>query len=374
MVRHPNPFKPTAGANPPLLVGRGELIDLFADSLADGPGAPGRLTLYSGPRGVGKTVMLNAVGERAAEEFQWRVIHETATKGFLERIKSHAEQMLAEMKPRSRKLTGVSVPVLSVSLSDDPTSVELGLRQALTEVIESLEAHGTGLLLTIDEIQMADLEELKQFSATVQHLVREDREIAVVMAGLPTGINKLLDEKSGTTFLRRADRYSLVNVDLGEVSEALKETIEANGRLIGKAALQQAAAATGGYPFMMQLVGYHIWRKATSKRIDSAAVEAGVDAARTRLGALVHATALKDLSEVDRTFLLAMAQDSGPSQLSSIAERMEKSNSYLSVYRSRLLDAGMIRTTKYGSVDFALPFLREYLQTHGAHEEMASRL
>jgi hypothetical protein len=38
-----NPFKPTAGANPPLLVGRDELIDEFAESIEDGPGAPMRL-------------------------------------------------------------------------------------------------------------------------------------------------------------------------------------------------------------------------------------------------------------------------------------------------------------------------------------------
>ena len=32
-----NPFKPTAGATPPLLVGRSRVIEEFLESLDDGP-------------------------------------------------------------------------------------------------------------------------------------------------------------------------------------------------------------------------------------------------------------------------------------------------------------------------------------------------
>lgn len=48
-----NPFKPTFGVSPPLLVGRESLLDDFSDALADGPGAAGRATLYTGARGAG---------------------------------------------------------------------------------------------------------------------------------------------------------------------------------------------------------------------------------------------------------------------------------------------------------------------------------
>ncbi len=62
-----NPFKPSFGASPPLLVGRDSLIEEFAEALEDGPGSAGRATLYTGARGCGKTVMLNAVEDRAKE-------------------------------------------------------------------------------------------------------------------------------------------------------------------------------------------------------------------------------------------------------------------------------------------------------------------
>lgn len=57
--RKRNPFQPTFGKSPLVLAGRDDLIEAFSDSILDGPGAPGRATLYTGPRGSGKTVMLN---------------------------------------------------------------------------------------------------------------------------------------------------------------------------------------------------------------------------------------------------------------------------------------------------------------------------
>lgn len=63
------PSTPTFGASPPILAGRGELIEEFGGALEDGPGAPGRATIYSGARGTGKTVLLNAVEARGP--FPW---------------------------------------------------------------------------------------------------------------------------------------------------------------------------------------------------------------------------------------------------------------------------------------------------------------
>ncbi len=62
-----NPFKPSFGASPPLLVGRDTLIEEFAEALEDGAGSAGRATIYTGACGCGKTVMLNAVEDGAKE-------------------------------------------------------------------------------------------------------------------------------------------------------------------------------------------------------------------------------------------------------------------------------------------------------------------
>ena len=55
---NPNPFKPTAGKRPPMLIGRESVIEDFEEGLDNGAGAPGRLMLITGNRGCGKTVLL----------------------------------------------------------------------------------------------------------------------------------------------------------------------------------------------------------------------------------------------------------------------------------------------------------------------------
>lgn len=57
-----------------------------------------------------------------------------------------------------------------------------------------------------------------------------------------------------------------------------------------------------------------------------------------------------------------MAASDGPSPTVSVAQRMGKTPNYAATYRKRLLDAFVIRETERGEVDFAVPFLREYLR------------
>ena len=105
-----NPFKPTAGANPPLLVGRDVLVEEFLESIEDGPGAPGRITIFTGPRGIGKTVMLNTVAERVQSDHQWLVIDETATTGFVNRLTAASRVLLDPEAATRRRVKAVTLP------------------------------------------------------------------------------------------------------------------------------------------------------------------------------------------------------------------------------------------------------------------------
>ena len=90
----------SAGVSPPLLVGRDELLEDFVEALEDGPGSAGRATLYTGARGAGKTVMLNAVEDRAREH-GWLIVSETATPGFVSRMtRSTSHGCCATSTPR----------------------------------------------------------------------------------------------------------------------------------------------------------------------------------------------------------------------------------------------------------------------------------
>ncbi|MEJ5913999.1 hypothetical protein [Pseudokineococcus sp. 1T1Z-3] len=65
--------------------------------------------------------------------------------------------------------------------------------------------------------------------------------------------------------------------------------------------------------------------------------------------------------------------DDGPSRTVDVATRIERDMRYQSVYRDRLIAAGVIRPAGHGLVELAVPYLGEYLREHAARYEMADR-
>lgn len=367
-----NPFKPTAGATPPMLVGRQPILDEFQESIEDGPGAPGLLQLLAGARGVGKTVMLTELGDVALTN-GWVVIHETAGPSTLNRIGRQARAARVELgaPDRAGGATSWKLKVPLVEIDHQPKAPVAEDRTWFDEVnalLDALRPHQTGVCITVDEIHSLTDPLLHELATQMQMFIRHDRPISLIMAGLPGAIADLLaGEDKPTTFLRRAERPEMQDVAIADVAAAFQHTITQTGRSIETDLAQQCAESTGGYPFMIQLVGYHVWRQGKTGPVTPDHVRAGVDAARARIGNLVHAPALKDLSDVDRSFLVHMAADDGPARVSEVGARMGRDPNYANVYRGRLIAAGMIHPAGHGLVDFEMPYMREYLREHATH-------
>jgi hypothetical protein len=124
---------------------------------------------------------------------------------------------------------------------------------------------------------------------------------------------------------------------------------------------------TRGYPFLIQLVGSQVWRlRKSESEISMESAREGVADALRRLGRLVYEPALADASDIDKSFLLAMAKDNGPSRMKDIQQRLAIGANFASQYRLRLIASELIESTSHGYVDFALPYLRDYLREHAA--------
>ncbi|MGH2865987.1 MAG: ATP-binding protein [Solirubrobacteraceae bacterium] len=366
-----NPFLASFGVSPPLLVGREDMLEDFVVALEDGPGSAGRATLYTGARGAGKTVMLNAVEDRAREQ-GWLVVSETATAGFVSRMtQQHLPRLLRDFDPDSvrRRMSGVTAPLNLGAVAWDTIEahiVQAGLRNQVEMLTDLLAEHRTGILITLDEIHRNQIEELRELATVVQHAFRENRELALVGAGLAASVSDVVNDDV-LTFLRRAERHTLGSVARADVERAFREPIQAAGRRISDHALQVMVDGARGYPFLLQLVGAHTWRvNPSAPEITVNDATDGVARARRRLGALIHEPALGAASDVDKSFLLAMAQDDSPSKMADIQQRLGVDVNYASQYRLRLIAAELIHSTRRGYVDFALPYLREHLREHPA--------
>ena len=353
-----NPFKPTAGKMPPAIIGREDVIEEFIEGLENGAGAPGRLMRIAGVRGTGKTVLLGEIGNIASSR-GWMVVDEVATEGLCTRIFNRV------MPSKQVASSTVEPSILGVSLgSVQIEHIGPTLRDALASAIKK---NGHGLLITLDEVQDAVLDEVRTLAIVLQQLIGDDFDIAFVFAGLPSMIDGVINGKT-LTFLRRAVPFELRAVDTLEVALSLEETLGESGMSASDAVVRRLADASQGYPFLIQLVGYYAWQLAKRRglgSIDGDTAEQGVAIARDRFDSMVIEPALQRVSDVPLAYLLAMALDGGAtSNTSDLVDRTGKTSQQLSSCRARLLRDSLIEAPAYGKISFAVPYMADYLNAH----------
>lgn len=365
-----NPFKPTAGAEPPILIGRDRVISDFQDALLEGTGAPGRLMRITGPRGSGKTVLLTELGDMARKR-GWRVIDVTAGDHLLEDIISFASAGIAA---KSAELQADFGPIKAhASLASADGSAEL--RKTLMRLASGLQKKGAGLLVTVDEIQDADEGDVRELAATVQHLIRERMDIAFLFAGLTTGVMDVLNGKA-LTFLRRAKPEELGAIPLDEVRQSMRQTMNDAGLAVEDDALDYLVPETEGYAYLIQLVGYCVFASARRHAQDARVVtledaRQGVEEAFETFASSVQEAAVAGISERAMRYLLAMSRGGRNVRTAWIAEQMGLEPSLLTSTRRSLIQAQVIEAPSRGIVRFAIPHMAKFLQEN--EETLLSR-
>ena len=366
-----NPFSPTFGAAPPVIAGRDDILDNIEDAFETGHTHPDYTTLFLGVRGSGKTVMLDAA-QAIAQSKGWLTLSEDAwPTGLLGRLTRAAERLLGELdEDPSRRVRSVTAAGFGVEWepvapsTDGGLEAAEGLRLVLSVLGDALRDRGTGLIVTLDELLSADLDEIRQFGAVMQHVSRrEKRPIAFAGAALPQ-FEEELESDDAATFLQRCSRYDMERLDDTATRLAISKPIEDRDAEIDPEALDQAVAASSGYAFMVQLVAFHTWAAAPDEPswIGKTEVAKGIAEAQRRVGRLVLGPTWRGLSDVDRRFLIAMAMDDGESRLSEVASRLDVDVGYAGVYRQRLIRAGMIVSTGRGRIDLAHHAARDWIR------------
>ena len=362
-----NPFRPTFGASPRVWAGRDAVLQDFGRALQGGPGNPDRSLLISGSRGIGKTVLLTELEDIAIQQ-GWVVLRASARENMQQvLVESTIPEAIARLEERpKRQLTGFSVAGIgSVSTHITDSEPAQRLVTQLRRLIDLL--HDTGVLITIDEVQDVDPDDLTQIAIAYQDLVRDDLPVAVAMAGLTRGINQLLD-LPGATFLRRARHYELGPLTLEDARRAFEETSQEGGIVF--AAADQAAELSQGYPYLVQLLGFLAWERAVEdslSTIDANVITLATPDAVERLGLQVHQPALRDVPPKQLEFLQTMAlleEQAGTPEVpvAHVAELMGTTTTSVSDTRQKLIDRDLVTPAGWGLVEFAQPYLGQYLR------------
>ena len=370
-----NPFRPTFGASPHHWAGRQTILDDFREGITDGPGDPHRSLIISGARGIGKTVLLTELEDIAAEA-GWIVLRATGREDTVEvLVDSTIPEKIRQLDPPAKRtLAGVGVTGLGRievdQVAEDRPAPTLSSR--MRELLALLS--GAGVLITVDEVQDADPDALSALANAYQDLVRDDEEVALVMAGLSHGVGQLLD-LPGTTFLRRARRYELGPLTDSDAAITLRETAESGGLPFEERAVPAAVEIARGYPYLVQLVGYLAFRTAArdnSGTISRSDVEAIREEAVETMGVQVHHPSLKGLPPAQLNYLQAMSDlafdagvDAAAVSTSEIAAELGKTPNATTDTRGKLLERGLIDAAGWGRVAFTLPYMANFLRGGG---------
>ena len=288
-----NPYRPGAGLMPTYLAGRDEDIENI-ERLFDAlnMNIPTQSIIFSGLRGVGKTVLINKLQKIAEDkEIFCRHIEVEELNDFIAQIAACAQAFLRKVSAKEKFRNLIQKPldaIKSLVVSFDPNENTFSLSvqerelyksnsltQSLTEVFiaigETAYKTETPICFFVDEIQYMKSEELGALISALHRTNQLGYPVMVVGAGLPKIYKMLSDEKSYSERL-------FIYKEIGSLTEEQSQkaiTIPAGklGVEYSKEAVERIIAVTKGYPFFIQQMCQIVYQKSQDKYIDCVHVE-----------------------------------------------------------------------------------------------------
>jgi hypothetical protein len=398
-----NPYAPGAGQRPPELAGRDvelETFDVVLERVARG--RPERSLVLTGLRGVGKTVLLNAL--------RWGAVRRGWGTGKLEArpdqplrrpLSSALHQAVRELshpkpddvdhvlgvirafaqreagvdaKLRDRWNPGIDAP--AVKGRADSGDIEIDLVELFTDLGGLAADVGKGVAVFIDEMQDLGPDDVSALCAACHEISQSGLPLIVVGAGLPHLPAVLSASKSYSERLfryQRIDRLTREGADRALGAPAAEE-----GADFTEEALAAMYAATGGYPYFIQAYGKVVWDLAPRSPITSEDVAVARPEAESELAVGFFGSRFERATPGERDYLRAMADaavaiaersadeldDIQSVPTSDVAAGLGKKPQSLSPARDSLLKKGLIYSGERGRIAFTVPHFGRYLREH----------
>ena len=392
-----NPYAPGAGQRPPELAGRDTELTAFDIALERVErGRPERSLILTGLRGVGKTVLLNALRSKALDRGWGTGKVEARPDTSLRRPLTSAlhaavrelsvrhlapdrvSEVLAVVKafglranPSGSKLADRWTPAidgLHAIGRADSGDMEIDLLELLTDVASLATDVGAGVAVFLDEMQDLTPADVSALCAACHELSQTGAPLVVVGAGLPHLPSVLSASKS---YSERLFRYVRIDrLDPDGVERALLAPAEREGATWAPDALRAMGATSGGYPYFVQAYGKAAWDHAARSPITAADVSVAAPEAEAELAVGFFGSRYERATPAEREYLRAMAgltTEQAPDvavSTTDVADALGRKPSSLSPARDALIKKGLVYSAERGTLAFTVPHFGRWLRTH----------
>jgi hypothetical protein len=388
-----NPYAPGAGQRPPELAGRDRELRQFEVTLERvAAGRPDRSMVLSGLRGVGKTVLLNALRSQAVNR-AWgtgkiearpdqsvrlpvaQAVHAAVRElGHRHRDAEAVDRVAAvlkafalrtEVKDRKGSPWRPPVDVAAARGRADSGDLELDLVELFTDVARLAGDLNVGVALFVDEMQDVAPAELGALCGACHEISQQAAPLIVVGAGLPHLPVALAASKS---YAERLFRYVAVDRLPREMAERAWTLPAATEEVsFEPEALDALYALTDGYPYFVQAYGKVTWDVAVTTPVRREDVEQAAPEAEAELAVGFFGARYDRATPAERDYMLAMA-DLGESaadravSTAGIARHLGRRPQSLSPARDGLIKKGLVYSGERGSVAFTVPHFGKFLR------------
>lgn len=383
-----NPYAPGAGQRPPELAGRGEQLshfDVVLERVARG--RPERSLILTGLRGVGKTVLLNALRGQAVRA-RWgtgklearpdqtlrRPLGAALHMAVRELGHPDTDQVLGEIrafierdakpgaKLAERWNPGIRVPATKGRA--DSGDIEIDLVELFTDLGGLASDMGVGIGVFIDEMQDLGPEDVSALCAACHEISQQRLPLIVIGAGLPHLPALLSASKS---YSERLFSYQNIDrLDRAEADKALQVPAQDEDADWGADALDAMYEATGGYPYFIQAYGKAVWDVAAASPITADDVRMGTPEAESELAVGFFGSRFERATPAERDYLRAMADlgiEDAEVSSSEVAASLGRKPQSLSPARDALMKKGLIYSSERGKIAFTVPHFGRYLRS-----------
>lgn len=385
-----NPYRPGAGLMPTYLAGRqsdiAEMENLFEALCLN---IPTQSVIFSGLRGVGKTVLINKLQEIAEEKGIFcKHIEVEERNDFISQIASCSQAFLRKISTVEKFKSLIQKPldavkalvvsfdpdnkVFSLSLQEKELYTSTNLVQSLTDVFttlgETAAKTNSPICFFIDEIQYMKKEELSALIAALHRANQLGYPVMLVGAGLPKIYSMLSEVKS---YSERLINYKEIgSLDMDQCRDAICKPAKKLDVSYDEAAVEKIIDITKGYPFFVQQLCQIVFQKKKGNMIDISDVKDSISEFFDILDSGFFKVRYERCTESDKKFIFAMvACNKLPCTISNVAMIMNRQVKSISTARAQLINKGIIYAVKYKELDFTVPEFSGFIKRLPDYEE-----